>query len=64
MWRRTSSKRLLDAIVDAIVGRQRLQARNPAVSASAAVRKKRTLARSGRRLAQVGRQKTPVVATP
>jgi hypothetical protein len=42
---------------------QRLQGRNPAARASSAERKKRTLARSGRRLEQPGRQKTPVVET-
>jgi len=47
----------------AVPGRQRLQARNPAARASAAERKNRTLARSGRRLLQIGRQNTPVVVT-
>jgi len=41
-----------------------LQARNPAARASSAERKNRTLVRSGRRLAQLGLQKTPVVDTP
>jgi hypothetical protein len=52
-------KGLLDAVVP-----HRRQARKPAACASAAVLKKRTFVRSGRRLAQFGRQKTPVVVTP
>jgi hypothetical protein len=58
MCLRTSSKGLFHA-----VGRQRWQGRKPAACASLAERKKRTLARSGRLLAQPGRQKTPVVVT-
>jgi hypothetical protein len=40
-----------------------MQARNPATRAASAELKNRTLARSGRRLEQLGLQKTPVVAT-
>src|SRR5262249_17994140 len=45
------------------VGRQRLQARKPAASASAGVTWKATFFRSGIRDAQLGRQNTPVVRT-
>jgi hypothetical protein len=48
---------------DDAVGLQRWQGRKPAACADSAEGKKRTLVRSGRRLAQVGRQKTPVVVT-
>jgi hypothetical protein len=45
------------------IGLQRRQARNPARSASTAVGKNDTWPRRGRRLGQVGRQKTPVLFT-
>jgi hypothetical protein len=48
---------------NATVGLQRLQGRNPADCASSAFVNKRTLARSGRLLLQLGRQNTPVVVT-
>jgi hypothetical protein len=41
----------------------RMQARKPAARAASAEEKNRTLARKGRRLAQFGLQKTPVVVT-
>ena len=44
-------------------GSQRLQARKPAASASAGLRKKRTFLRSGRGEGQPGRQYTPIVVT-
>ena len=44
-------------------GLHRWQARKPAVRAAKADEKKRVLVRNGRRLEQLGRQKTPVVDT-
>jgi hypothetical protein len=41
----------------------RWQARKPAVRAAKADEKNRVLVRNGRRLEQLGRQKTPVVDT-
>jgi hypothetical protein len=47
-----------------VEGLHRLQGRKPAACASTTEAKKRTFSRSGLRLAQPGRQKTPVVVAP